>query len=51
MIRAFPQKSQCHFPYRLRGTGSRYTKFNIKHKTEYGLFVLKLRKNLNDYRF
>ncbi len=37
------KKSICHFDYKLRGKGPRKSKWAIRHKTHYGLFLIKLR--------
>jgi hypothetical protein len=34
-------KSVCHFPYYLRGNGLKHRKWALKHKTAFGLFLIK----------
>lgn len=40
-------KSECHFPYTIRGNGPKEAKWAVKYKTDFGRFLIKFRKNTN----
>ena len=42
------RQSECSYPYWLRGRGSRNHKWHIKNKTEFGLFIIKLRNAITN---
>lgn len=38
------RKSDCQYPFWIRGRHKRDTKYHIKHKTDFGLFIIEHRK-------
>lgn len=48
MIKWNKIKRACSFNYRDRGAGQKWTKWHIRHKTQAGLYIINLRKQIRN---